>query len=276
MCPPLRSASVRPATSIANGSSSRGDPREDPRVEDRAEVVGVRDEGVAVAVLEQRVEHPRGDERGVEVAVAGRRPLERRVGLPRDRLQARRRRSSAPCSAGSRAARRTRSPGWRRSASSESSRVANEFMSTSGTRAPKRSRSAEHLADDDVEEGLPLLGLDQRLGLGHAHARAQAAVELEHDRGVDDRRVALGQLVERGQVLDGLDVALGQHPRRALAQLLVVVGEGVDRGVADALGAHLLDARLQPVGAHAPSSSRCTVSGEKAGRQTATYSAPPG
>ena len=275
MCPPLRSASVRPATSIANGSSSLRHPGQDARVEHGAEVVGVRDEGVAVAVLEQRVEHARGDERGVEVAVAGGRPFERRVGLPRDRLQVvgadlrhlvlQEVERHVGLDLGVAAQRRER-------------------VLARGERVHEHERharaealaQAEHLADDDVQEGLPVLGLDQRLGLGHAHARAQAAVELEHDRGVDDRRVALGQLVERGQVLDGLDVALGQHPRGALAQLLVVVGEGVDRGVADALGAHLLDARLQPVGSHAPSSSRCTVSGEKAGRQTATYSAPPG
>ena len=53
------------------------------RIEHRAEVVGVRDERVPVAALEQRVEHARADERRVEVAVAGRRPLELRVGRPR-------------------------------------------------------------------------------------------------------------------------------------------------------------------------------------------------
>src|SRR3712207_8704193 len=49
--------------------------------------VGVRDERPPVAPLEQRVEHARGQEGGVQVAVAGRAPLELRLLRPRDRLE---------------------------------------------------------------------------------------------------------------------------------------------------------------------------------------------
>ena len=162
-------------------------PGEDPRVEHGAEVVRVRDEGVAVAVLQEGVEHPRGDERRVEVAVAGGRPFERRVALPRDGLQV----------VGVDLRHLVLQEVERhvgldlRVAAQRRQRV---LARGEGVHEHERHARAEalaqreHLADDDVQEGLPGLGLDQRLGLGHAHARAQAAVELEHDRGVDDRR----------------------------------------------------------------------------------------
>ena len=95
-----------------------------------------------------------------------------------------------------------RCSGTRSSAASDASRVAKLFISTSGRRAPVRSRSVEHLARDDVEERQPVLDLQQRLGPGHAHARAQAAVELEHDgagRARRARRVVGGQVVGVGQ-----------------------------------------------------------------------------
>ena len=53
----------------------------------------------------------------------------------------------------------------------------------------------QHLLDDDVEEGLPLLDLQQRLGAVQAHAGPQAAVELEHHRAVE--RLAGAGLVLR-------------------------------------------------------------------------------
>ena len=191
--------------------------------------------------------------------MAGRRPLQRRVALPR--------RPAAGSSAaifGTLFCRKS-------SGTSDSiSRVAaqrRERVVARGEgvheheRQPRAEALAqpEHLADDDVEEGLarpwprcsdlalvmPMLVPRPPLSLSTTAVSTIAGSPSGSSSSV-------------GQVLDGLDVALGQHPRRALAQLLVVVGEGVDRGVADALGAHLLDARLQPVGAHAPSSSRCT------------------
>jgi hypothetical protein len=63
------------------------EPAQQPWVEDRAEVVRVRRERVLVAALEQRREHPGAAQRRVEVAVAGRAPLERGVGRPAHRPQ---------------------------------------------------------------------------------------------------------------------------------------------------------------------------------------------
>ena len=125
----------------------------------------------------------------------------------------------------------------------------------------------EDLADDDVQEALAVAHLQQRLGLRHPHARAQAAVELEHDGLVEHVLVArLRQVVDGRHALDGLDVALGEHALVAGLQQLVVVAEARDRRVAGAVGAQLLDAGVEA--AHA--SSRLTVSGENAGRQIAT------
>jgi len=43
----------------------------------------------------------------------------------------------------------------------------------------------EHLPDDDVEERQAVLDRQQRLGLLHAHARPEAAVELDHGDAVE-------------------------------------------------------------------------------------------
>ena len=50
------------------------------------------------------------------------------------------------------------------------------------------------------------------------------------------------------EVVDRLEVGLGQHPRRPGLELAVVVGEGRDRGVRDALATHLLLGGLQALG----------------------------
>ena len=102
--PPLRSLSVRSTTSDTNGRPSLASQPRIARLERRAEVVGVRQEQVLVAALEQLGEQARRGQRGEHVAVAGRRPLERRVGGPLGRRRRRRRAASAPCPGGSRAA----------------------------------------------------------------------------------------------------------------------------------------------------------------------------
>jgi hypothetical protein len=99
----------------------------------------------------------------------------------------------------------------------------------------------EHLVDDDVEEGVPGLHLDQRLRLGHPHARAESAVQLEHDDLVDRRPIGLRELLGLRQVGDRLDLRLRQEPLLPLAQTLLVVGEGVDGGRGQARRAHLLE-----------------------------------
>src|SRR5204863_7597272 len=102
----------------------------------------------------------------------------------------------------------------------------------------------------------------------------QAAVELEDD-GAAERGTALGidvrQRVELVDLLDGLDVGLGQHPLLALDQPLIEVGEGADGDLGNAVRAHLLDARLQAVAAH----GRAMLVGSYGTRTVRTF-APPG
>ena len=74
---PCGPTAVRRTASIANGAPERGEPAGDPRVRDGAEVVGVGDERVAGSRRRcSRVEQAGAAQRGVEVAVAGRAPLE--------------------------------------------------------------------------------------------------------------------------------------------------------------------------------------------------------
>ena len=150
-CPPLRSAAVRSATSIRNGTPLGGEPREDPRVEHRAEVVGVRDEGVAVAALEQRVEHARGHRarcrgrRGRAAPTPGRvgRPLRRRevVGAQLGHLVLHE-------------VERQRRPRGRRSAPApRASRRASRSCSSARAAAARRcARAGRRTGGDEVEE----------------------------------------------------------------------------------------------------------------------------
>ena len=84
---PCGPTGVRRTASIANGAPRRGEPAGDPGVGHRAEVVGVGDERVAVAGVDQPVEQAGAEQRGVEVAVPGRTPLQRRVARPADRRE---------------------------------------------------------------------------------------------------------------------------------------------------------------------------------------------
>ena len=117
--------------------------------------------------------------------------------------------------------------------------------------SPLRSRRCEHLAHDDVEEGEPLLDLQQRLGAGHAHAGAEAAVQLEYDNAREGLVAALRQLGGVGQVLERLDLGLRQRALLPLAQAPLVLREGLDRDLRQPLPAHLLHRR-----AHRPDPMR--------------------
>ena len=78
----------RPADRLDRERRTTGrEPARDPGVRDGAEVVGVGDEDPLVAGLEQLVEQAGAAQRGVEVAVAGRTPLEVGVLGPADRRE---------------------------------------------------------------------------------------------------------------------------------------------------------------------------------------------
>ena len=63
----------------------------------------------------------------------------------------------------------------------------------------------------------------------------------------------VGQVVVGRDVGELLEVVVGEHPRLARLELLVVVREGGDRGVGHARVAHLLLRGLQSLVHHAPS-----------------------
>ena len=231
-----------PAT---NGQPLGRDPGEDPRVEHRPEVVGVRHERVAVAALEQRREHARGD------AAPGR-CRRARAGTTR---------APGPPATPPAPARRRASFGslfWTKSSghvgrqpvvaarAARASRRASRTSSSARAAAARRlaSRSASTWRAITSRNGQPVLDLEQRLRPRHPHARAEPAVELDHDRLVERRRRALGERRRRraGRATGSISASADQ-PGLARLELLVVVREGGDRRVRDARRARIFSTR---------------------------------
>ncbi len=245
-----------------------GDPGQDARIERRSQIVGVRHEGVAVAALEQRRQHARGEQRGVDVAVPRRAPLQPGIGRPLDGHQ------PVDQQLGLLVLDEVeRDVGRQRLVALEHGErlVARVEGVHQHEREPRPAALAqrEHLADDHVEEREPLLDLEQRLRPVHPHRGAKAAVELDDHRLVE-RRLGLGQRLGVLDVIDGIDVGLRDQPRLARRELVVVVAERLDRGARDALALHLLDARRQPLRTH----SRADASGSGRGLPPGTTDQP--
>ena len=184
---------------------------------DRAEVVRVRQEQVAVAALQQLAEHAGGGERRVDVAVPRRRPLECGVGGPLDRLEV----------VGAQL-RHLALDEVERQVVDRQLGVAlerRERVVAGGEAVHQQQRDAravalaqvQHLAHDHVEEGEPVLDLDQRLGPRHPHAGAEPAVELQHDRLVERAAPsASGSSAASGRSVERLDLRLADHALVAL------------------------------------------------------------
>ena len=89
-----------------------------------------------------------------------------------------------------------------------------------------------HLAHDDVEEGQAFLDDDQGLRSLHAHARAEAAVELEHHRPLQyvpaDVQVPVVQFCELRHRGDRQRLAAGNVARGAMHELIEIVPKIVD------------------------------------------------
>ena len=92
----------------------------------------------------------------------------------------------------------------------------------------------------------PSLTSSSDFGPRHAHARAQPAVELEHDRPVEHVLAARHRSSSAsGSVVDRLDLGLRRSARcRPARRRSYRSRERGDRRLGDALGAHLLDALL--------------------------------
>ena len=67
------------------------------------------------------------------------------------------------------------------------------------------------------------------------------------------RSASVRQVLVGRDVGELVEVVVGEHPRLAGLELLVVVGEGGDRGVGHARIAHLVLRGLQSLVHHAPS-----------------------
>ncbi len=188
------------------------EPGEDARLEHRAEVVRVRQEQVLVAALQQGAEHPRRGERGEHVAVSRRRPLERRIGLPGDRLEGVREQlrhlalDEVEWQAVEPQVRVALERGQRVVARGEA------VHQEQRDRRPVALAEMEHLAGDHVEEGVPVLHLEQGLRPRHPHAGAEPAVQLEHDHALERGRVPSGRSPALGTSVSGSSSASDSVP----------------------------------------------------------------
>mmetsp|Transcript_1511 Transcript_1511/g.3893 ORF Transcript_1511/g.3893 Transcript_1511/m.3893 type:complete len:392 (+) Transcript_1511:876-2051(+) len=230
---------------------------QDAQVERRAQVVRVGHEEEAVAVGNVLVKLTAPGEGGVQVAVPGRVPLEltahptrpggsarlRRVDRRPQRVRVHLGRHALHHLVPVRAlaqrvlGREVRARGLGGGGAVEQ-REARRWCA-----AILRARLAHalHLRDDQVEERhVGLAHHEERLGALQPHAGAQPAVELEHHRLTHERPIRhLGQVRERRERRDGLDVRLGDRAGLAAEQLEVVALEGGDGGVGLAGGTHL-------------------------------------
>ena len=136
-CPPLLVAGGAAHGLDRERCPGLREPAGHTRVGDGAEVVGVGHEHPLEAGVDQLVEQAGAAERGVEVAVTGRTPLERRGRSASSPARGRRPGAWAPCSAGTPAAAlRPRGPGSAPAPRGCRRRCGSEFMKISGSGAP--------------------------------------------------------------------------------------------------------------------------------------------
>mmetsp|Transcript_21030 Transcript_21030/g.62205 ORF Transcript_21030/g.62205 Transcript_21030/m.62205 type:complete len:280 (+) Transcript_21030:1028-1867(+) len=216
------------------------EPGEELEVHGCAQVVRVGDKHELVPLRQQRLESAGAEHRRVEVPVAGRAPLAVGLGRPRGGgevglnnlwrlvlLELERQplclQLGVLCEVRERVGRR-----------------GERVHQHEGERHAGGGAHLLHLQRDEVEEVSPLLELEQRLCLLEAHAGAEAAVQLDHHRRLEQRRVLRGERGVVGQRLDRLDALARNHQVGAAGEHLEVVLEGGDCGVREALGAHFL------------------------------------
>ena len=198
------------------------------------EVVGVGHRGVPVAELEQPVQHAGGDQRGVEVAVSRRAPLQARDRPATPPGSGRRRAAWAPGSAGSRGRDRRR-PGRRSGASAArvSSRVRKLFMKISGSLTPYAARAARTCSTMRSRNVRPSRTGSSDLAWSIPIEVPRPPLSLIITGGRERRRGLL--VVHRARRSagrdrsSGLDAVLGDEAGDPLLQLAVVGGEHVDR-----------------------------------------------
>ncbi len=214
---------------------------QDVQVDGGAQVVGIADESVLVAGLEQLVQHAAGEQSRVDVPVAGRTPLLGRIRGPLHRLQ-----GLLPDlgdlvleEVQGNVHRELRIGGQGLEGGVPGVEAVHEDQ---GQADAGLLPGVEHLAHNDVQEGEVVLDPDQGLGAGHAHAGAQAAVELQHHgsvQGLTSRLGVVPQIRQFGQAVHGQGLVTGDVAGLSLEELGVVVAKGADDDVRQPFPAHL-------------------------------------
>mmetsp|Transcript_66593 Transcript_66593/g.168722 ORF Transcript_66593/g.168722 Transcript_66593/m.168722 type:complete len:207 (-) Transcript_66593:54-674(-) len=98
-----------------------------------------------------------------------------------------------------------------------------------------------NLLRDQIQEAVVVGDCQQRLRLVQAHARSEAAIELQHHSRLEQGRIGRdAHALQRGDRLHGADRALGDEGRLARQKHAVVVLEGRDGCFVEPLCFHLL------------------------------------
>ena len=235
------------------GRTGGREPAGDPGRGRRPEVVGVGRHGVPVPLVQERVQQPRGEQRGVDVSVPGRAPLKLRIGLPLHRAQIvstelgltvlqEVQRKAVDLDLGV--------PGQHLEGVLTGAEGVHEDERQAHPVAPAGGRD---LVDQQVEEGLAVAHRQEGLGTVQPHGGSQPPVEPYEDRPaqrLSSRLVAdldVSQGVDLCEWLNGL---LGDESCGSGLQSLVVMREDRDGLLGDACVAHLVLGSSESVLAH--------------------------
>mmetsp|Transcript_11641 Transcript_11641/g.31335 ORF Transcript_11641/g.31335 Transcript_11641/m.31335 type:complete len:782 (-) Transcript_11641:241-2586(-) len=221
------------------GGARIGEVGEDLEVHRGAEVVGVGHKHVLEAFLQQFVQGAAAEHRRIEVAVPRRAPLVAGLLLPSGRAEIAG--SHLGClvlhelKVGALAELLVRGERLER-------------VCGRGERVHKHELNlglellvhGPHLLGDQVQETVALRDGQERLRLVETHASAEASIQLQNDRLLEQRRIGLDlDLLVVHEALDGVDRGLRDHDVGAGGQHAEVVLEGGDGGLVAALLLHL-------------------------------------
>mmetsp|Transcript_8637 Transcript_8637/g.27096 ORF Transcript_8637/g.27096 Transcript_8637/m.27096 type:complete len:1102 (-) Transcript_8637:19-3324(-) len=232
-----------------------GEVLEELGVERRAEVVRVRDEHVLDALGEEGVQLPRAEQRGVQVAVARRAPLDRRLCRPRRRLQRLDLDLRDLVLDELQVLVRGEHRVLRREEGHRVLRRRERVHQHEPNLRPERRPHPRDLLRRQVQERIGPLDEQQALRVVQPHARPEAAVQLQDHRLPEQRRVRPRRhLLELRHARRRRDLAFGNHSRCPRHQRLVRILERPNRRLVQPFGLHLLRERCEV--AHLPPNAR--------------------
>ena len=230
------------------GGAGRGEPARQAGIRDGPEVVPVGDAGVAETLLDETLQQVLPPQGGVEVAVAGWAPFQRRVLRPLHRGQ-------VVC------------PEFRFLVLQKTERQVVDGkvgvtlqvgqgvgIGAEGVHEQQRQRGVPvtpgcpHLPHDEVQEVQAVTHLEEVLGPVQPHRRAEPAVELDHDGGADrfaGLAVADLDVVQHRRVEQGFDAFLPDQPGLPRFQQAVIVREHPNRAAIHPCLPHLAKGGFQ-------------------------------